>query len=83
MITQNIIGFHFSALSDRSIYAVDAATLKDLPEAFSPATEEETNRAVVKAHQAWRVFRNTTGAQRADFSGAYSKGNRRPWSGFN
>jgi len=74
MITQNIIGFDLSAFSGRHIYAVEAATLKDLPEAFSPATEEETNRAVVKAHQAWRVFRNTTGAQRADFLEHIAKG---------
>lgn len=56
-----------SSLSGRQVYAVDAATLHDLPEAFSPATEAETNLAVVKAHQAWREYRNTTGAQRADF----------------
>lgn len=67
MITQNILGFSLSALSDRQMYAVDAATLKELPEAFSPATEEETNQAVIKAHHAWRIFRNTAGTQRADF----------------
>lgn len=67
MITENIIGFQLSSLSRRYIYAADPATMTTLPEAFAVATAEETDMAVEKAFKAWRIYRNTSGAQRAAF----------------
>ncbi len=67
MITQNIIGFQLSALSDKAIYASNPDTLTTLPEGFSPATESETNLAVEKAYMACRIFRNIEGDRKADF----------------
>lgn len=67
MITQNIIGFQLSALSPKHIYAVEALTSTNLPEAFSVATTAEINLAVEKAHGSRRVYRNITGYKRAAF----------------
>ena len=67
MITQNIIGFQLSALSDKRIYAVEAKTSTNLPEAFSPATVSEINSALELAHNAWRIYRNVKANQRAMF----------------
>ena len=67
MITDNIIGFQLSSVSDRFIYATDPATMTTLPDAFAVATSEETDLAAEKAFKAWRIYRNSTGAQRAAF----------------
>src|SRR6187551_578063 len=67
MITQNIIGYQLSALSDKRIYAVEAKTSTNLPEAFSPATASEINTALELAHTAWRIYRNVGANQRATF----------------
>ncbi len=67
MITENIIGFQLSSRSGKFIYAADPAGMTTLAEAFSVATAEETDLAVDKAFKAWRIYRNTTGAQRAAF----------------
>jgi NADP-dependent aldehyde dehydrogenase len=74
MITQNIIGYELSALSDRYIYAANASDATSLPESFSIATKSETDLAVNKAYQAWRIFRNTSGKQRADFLNQIAQG---------
>jgi len=67
MITQNIIGFQLSALSEKHIYAVEAKTSTSLPEAFSVATLAEVNLALEKANEVRRVFRNLSGSKRATF----------------
>ena len=67
MITQNIIGFQLSALSDKHIFAIEAKTSANLPESFSVATISEINLALEKAHEARRVYRNLSGGRRATF----------------
>lgn len=67
MITQNIIGFQLSALSGKHIYAVEAKTSTNLPEAFSVATVAEVNLALEKANEVRRVYRNVSGSRRATF----------------
>lgn len=74
MITQNIIGYELSAVSGKQIFAVDAATLQNLPEEFTPATLEEVDRAMQKAKTAWRIFRKTDTEQRAQFLSTIADG---------
>lgn len=74
MITQNIIGYSLSAQSGRAIHAIDPSRQMTLPEAFSVATTEETDLAVQKAHQAWRIYRNISGQDRAKFLEAIATG---------
>ena len=67
MITENFIGFERSAKGDKTFSAVNPVTRKALPGEFVAATTDEVNLAVNKAHEAWKVFRNTTGSQKAAF----------------
>ncbi len=67
MITENFIGFERSARGKNSFSAVNPVTRETLPGAFVAATMEEVNLAVNKAHEAWKVYRNTSGAQKAAF----------------
>jgi len=74
MITQNIIGFQLSAMSDKHIFATEAESLTKLPEGFSTATLEEVNMAIEKAHNAWRLYRNIPGERKAVFLRLIAKG---------
>ncbi|HZV70606.1 MAG TPA: aldehyde dehydrogenase (NADP(+)) [Saprospiraceae bacterium] len=74
MITQNIIGYELSAQSSKQIYAFDPALQIKLPEAFSPATREEIERALEKAHAAWRIFRKIDSKKKALFLSAIADG---------
>src|SRR5690349_19247747 len=74
MITGNIIGFEVSTESAKKIYAVNAATLTDLPEGFNVSTADEIDRAMQKAFYAWRVFRQMPGSRRAEFLQAIADG---------
>lgn len=74
MITENIIGFQLSSRSGKFTYATDPASMSNLPEAFAVATIEETDLAVDKAFKAWRIYRNTTGTQRAAFLNEIASG---------
>ncbi len=74
MITQNIIGFELSAQSSKQIFAFDPARMESLPEAFSPATYEEVDKALKKAVDAWRIFRKMDGHKRASFLNAIADG---------
>lgn len=74
MITQNIIGYTLSAQSGKTVHATDPSRQMTLPEAFSVATNEETFHAVEKAHQAWRIYRNSSGQDRAKFLEAIASG---------
>ncbi|KAA3636105.1 MAG: aldehyde dehydrogenase (NADP(+)) [Bacteroidetes bacterium] len=67
MITENFIGFERSAQGENTYSAVNPVTQETLPGAFVAATMEEVNLAVNKAHEAWKVYRNTSGAQKATF----------------
>lgn len=67
MITQNIIGYSLSSLSDKRVSAFDPEKKIDLPESFSPATVEEVDQALQKAFNAWRIFREMSTTRRAAF----------------
>ena len=74
MITQNIIGFDLSAKSNKSTYAFNPATSKNLPESFNVATPDEVNIALQKATSAWRIMRTQDPDQRATFLEAIADG---------
>lgn len=74
MITQNIIGYHLSSQSSKRVYAFDPHQLIQLPEGFSPATEEEVDLTLKKAFEAWREYRNIDVKQRASFLSAIADG---------
>lgn len=74
MITQNIIGYEFSALSGRQINAADARDGGVLPGSFSIATKSETDLAVTKAFRSRLSYRNTSGEQRAMFLDTIAQG---------
>jgi 2,5-dioxopentanoate dehydrogenase len=74
MITQNIIGFQLSGLSGRKIYSFNPAAQQNLEQGFDVATQDEVNLALDKAIQAWRVFRNMSGQQKAKFLRAIADG---------
>jgi len=74
MITKNIIGFELSAQSSKQISSFDPARMTHLPEAFSPATGEEVDMALEKAHSAWRIFRNMEANQKASFLSTIAEG---------
>ena len=74
MITQNIIGYSLSAKSSKQIHASDPALQIKLPEAFSPATQEEIEKALEKAYAAWRIFRKTDSKKKALFLNSIADG---------
>jgi NADP-dependent aldehyde dehydrogenase len=74
MITQNIIGFELSSSSGRKIYSFNPGTQQNLEFGFDVATETEVNQAMEKAFNAWRIFRNMPGAQKAKFLRAIADG---------
>jgi NADP-dependent aldehyde dehydrogenase len=74
MITQNILGYQLSGTSGKFIYGADPGTMTTLPEAFETATVEETNLAVEKAFEAWRIYRKVPGTQKAAFLNEIANG---------
>lgn len=74
MITHNIIGFQQSSTSGKYIYAADPGTLTTLPDAFATATAAETDLAVIKAYEAFNIYRKIPGAGRAEFLQEIAKG---------
>ncbi len=74
MITHNIIGFELSAEASGKIYAIDPAHQRNLPGDFSPATKDEVDRALEKAHAAWRIFRNVESKKKALFLATIAEG---------
>ncbi|MDQ3016942.1 MAG: aldehyde dehydrogenase (NADP(+)) [Bacteroidota bacterium] len=74
MITQNIIGFDLSALSEKRKYAFNPADNTPLPEAFIPSTPTEVDLAMTKAHNAWREFRIMEGSRRGEFLSTIADG---------
>ena len=74
MITKNIIGFELSAQSTKQIFAFDPALQVNLPESFSPATKEEIDLALKRAHAAWRIYRKINSKQKALFLSSIADG---------
>ncbi len=74
MITQNIVGYDLSGLSDKEIFAFDPAQKVNLPERFKPATTSEIELALQKAQSAWRIFRSMEVVRRAEFLNAIADG---------
>ena len=74
IITKNFIGFELSSQSTKQIFSFDPERMLHLPEAFSPATADEVNKALEKAHSAWRVFRRIEPKQKAFFLMAIADG---------
>jgi len=74
MITQNIIGYQLSGSSGRSIYSFNPTTQQNLEYEFIVATPDEVNLAMDKAIEAWRIFRNMPGHQKAKFLRAIADG---------
>lgn len=67
MNTSNRLGFESANSGEAKLKAVNPSTQKELPETFVAATEQEVNKAVQKAQEAWKVYRSTSGAQKAQF----------------
>ncbi|WP_299891225.1 aldehyde dehydrogenase (NADP(+)) [uncultured Lacinutrix sp.] len=71
MITgKNYIGNQLSAKGATTHKTVNPKLNKENPTAFFQATSEEVNDAVELADQAFKVYRNISGKQRADFLNA-------------
>lgn len=67
MNTSNRLGFASAHSGTAHLKAVNPATQQELPETFVAATEQEVNKAVEKAKEAWKIYRSTPGAQKAQF----------------
>jgi NADP-dependent aldehyde dehydrogenase len=74
MITKNIIGFELSAQSTLQIFAFDPSLQSNLPEPFSPATNDEVDLALKKANAAWRIYRNINAKHKALFLSTIADG---------
>ena len=64
---QNFIGNQASAKGNVTFNAVDPSIGKELETDFSEATLDEVNRAVQKAEEAFKIYRNKSGAEKALF----------------
>ncbi|MBT8257158.1 MAG: aldehyde dehydrogenase (NADP(+)) [Bacteroidia bacterium] len=68
MVTgQNFIGYDRSAQGDQTYQTFNPILNIENPEVFYEATSEEIDRAVNKANQAFLVYRNISGARKAEF----------------
>ncbi|MDU0807834.1 aldehyde dehydrogenase (NADP(+)) [Aquirufa regiilacus] len=64
---KQIIGFQTKAAGHRNFQGIQATTGEVLPQVFVEATDEEANEALAKASVAFKVYRNLSDAQRANF----------------
>ena len=64
---KNIIGFGISAEGMEAFKAYDPVVMTELPELFYSATVAEVEKAVEKAVQAYEVYRNKSGKEKALF----------------
>ncbi len=64
---KQIIGFQTKAAGHRNFQGIQATTSEALPQVFVEATDEEANEALTKASAAFKVYRNLSDAQRANF----------------
>ena len=67
MITENIIGYDHSGKGDQTYHATDPSTRQSLEGTFVAATLDEVNLAVERANKASKVYRHTSGAEKAGF----------------
>ena len=67
MIIENLIAGNRSAMGTASLQSVNPVTQKSLAEKFSIATATEVNNTVVAAYEAWKIYRKTTGKEKAIF----------------
>jgi len=74
MITQHIIGYELSSGSGRKIFSFNPVTQQYLEFGFDVATEQDVEKALSKAQQAWRIFRNVPGKNKAQFLLAIADG---------
>lgn len=64
---QNFIGSEKSSTGSKSFNAVNPATEKELEIPFFEATSIEIDRAIGKAEEAFKVYRNKSGKEKATF----------------
>jgi 2,5-dioxopentanoate dehydrogenase len=64
---QNFIGNTRSSNGEKTFKAIDPSNGKELPTDFKEATVAEVDFAVKKAEDAFKIFRNKSGAERAVF----------------
>src|SRR5580700_11816773 len=64
---KNFIGGRLSSGSEEVFHATNPSNSEPLPPGFHAATEQEADAALQLAEEAFTVFRQTTGAQRAIF----------------
>lgn len=69
---QNFIGSEKSSLGRVAFNAINPATGKELEPSFHEATSAEVDRAVHEAEEAFKVYRNKSGKEKADFLEAIS-----------
>ena len=65
MNTKNIIAGKVSGQGDSHMYATNPKTKEKLEGAFVEATDAEIDEAAEQAFMAWRIFKNTSGADKA------------------
>jgi 2,5-dioxopentanoate dehydrogenase len=63
---KNIIGNQLSRKSDTTFYGENPATGKKLEPAFFEASQEEINEAIDKANEAFQLYRNKSGKEKAE-----------------
>ncbi|MBC8103945.1 MAG: aldehyde dehydrogenase (NADP(+)) [Cytophagales bacterium] len=63
----NHIGGTLSKKGESRFSAVDPSTGRQIEPMFHEATEDEINEAIHKAAEAFRIYRNTSGNDKADF----------------
>ncbi|UNY97799.1 aldehyde dehydrogenase (NADP(+)) [Zhouia spongiae] len=67
MITDNLIAGDPSGKGSEVVNSYDPVKRERLPESFICATEEEINKAVEEAHEAWKIYKNSKAPEKAEF----------------
>ena len=67
MITKNLIAGIPSAKGNGFLQSVNPTTQLTMPEVFPSATVAEVNTAVEEAHEAWKVYKKSSGKEKANF----------------
>jgi alpha-ketoglutaric semialdehyde dehydrogenase len=70
---QNILGFDLSAKGTNSFFAINPRTNKELSTKYYQATKDEIDEAVKLAESAFSIYRNKSGAEKADFLDTIAK----------
>ncbi|MEZ4811644.1 MAG: aldehyde dehydrogenase (NADP(+)) [Allomuricauda sp.] len=64
---KNYLGNDTSALGSSTFYGINPATGKNLETAFTEATSDEINKAIEKAKNAFKTYKNKSGEEKAAF----------------